>query len=114
MQFASVYAPIKGTATRRGVQFPSSEPQTILIMSLSVTRYLYIAALAIFALGLLVFCLQNLETVSVSFLSWELNIPLALVAFGVYVLGMASGWGVLSFLRRSVRAVKKNDSAKSA
>ncbi len=69
-------------------------------------RYLNTAGLIIFALAVLIFCLQNLATVTVRYLGWELSIPLAAVAFGNYLLGMASGWGVLSFLKRSVKAVK--------
>jgi putative membrane protein len=74
-------------------------------------RYINITALVVFASAVLLFFVQNLSTVTVKYLSWELSIPLSAVAFGMYLLGMASGWGVLSFLKRSVRAAKKTDVA---
>jgi lipopolysaccharide assembly protein A len=72
-------------------------------------RYLNMAVLAVFAAAILIFCGQNLETVTVHYLSWNMSIPLAAVALGVYVLGMASGWGVWSFLRRSVKGAKRHE-----
>ena len=52
-----------------------------------------------------VFCAQNLQTVRVAYLNWELNAPLPLVVLAVYVLGMLSGWAVVGFVRRSLRVV---------
>lgn len=71
-------------------------------------RIFYLVVLVLL-LGITVFfALQNLQTVTVSFLSWSLTLPLALVVIGAYFLGMASGGSVLAFLRWAVHRAKKN------
>ena len=42
-------------------------------------------------LVLVVFCLQNVETVNVKFLTYQLSVPRVLLVGIVYLLGMASG-----------------------
>ena len=42
-------------------------------------------------LVLVVFCLQNVETVNVKFLTYQLSVPRVLLIGIVYFLGMASG-----------------------
>jgi len=54
------------------------------------------------------FALQNLRTITVSFLNWSVTLPIAGVVAGAYVLGMASGGSVLAFLRWTLRRSKKN------
>ena len=70
-------------------------------------RILYLALLVLLLGITVLFALQNLQTITVSFLSWSLTLPIALVVIGAYVLGMASGGGVLAFLRRTLRRAKK-------
>jgi len=65
-------------------------------------RVFYAAGLIVLAVAVVVFCVQNLETVSVAFLGWSVNIPLPLLVLLVYLFGMLSGWGLLAFLRRSI------------
>ena len=50
-----------------------------------------------------VFAAQNTGVVTVNFLAWNLQQPIALLTVAVYVLGMLSGWAVLAFMRRSLR-----------
>lgn len=64
-------------------------------------RVIHAAVLLILAIGLAVFCVQNFETVSVKFLGWGLSLPLPVLAVLIYLMGMVSGWAVLSYLRRS-------------
>lgn len=64
-------------------------------------QVVYKALLALFVIALLVFCFQNLRSEEVNFLGWSMNIPMPLLVIIVYLLGMVSGWSVLSFLRRS-------------
>jgi len=52
-----------------------------------------------------VFAFQNTQPVTVRFLNWVVTAPVALLAVAVYLLGMASGWNVVAFVRRSIRAV---------
>jgi uncharacterized integral membrane protein len=54
------------------------------------------------------FALQNLQTITVLFLSWSVTLPIAVVIIGVYVLGMVSGGSVLAFLRWTLQHSKKN------
>ena len=70
-------------------------------------RILYLALLVLLLGITVLFALQNLQTITVSFLSWSLTLPIALVVIGAYALGMASGGGVLAFLRRTLRRAKK-------
>lgn len=51
------------------------------------------------------FAVQNTQTVVVRFATWNLSAPVALLAVAIYLLGMVSGWTVVSFLRRSFRRV---------
>ena len=62
---------------------------------------LFLAILA--AIG--VFAVQNTGIVTVSFLSWNLSQPLAMLAVAIYFLGMLSGWTVVAFMRRSLHQV---------
>jgi putative membrane protein len=68
-------------------------------------RYLIGALLLLFLAAIGVFALQNIDTVSIRFLNWAINAPLAIVAVVIYLLGMVSGWTVISFIRRSIRRV---------
>jgi uncharacterized integral membrane protein len=53
------------------------------------------------------FALQNLQTITVSFFDWSVTLPIAMVVFGVYILGMVSGGSVLAFLRWTLQRTKK-------
>lgn len=64
-------------------------------------RLISTATILLFAIAVLVFCLQNLDSVTVFYLGWSLSVPMAVLILLVYILGMVTGWGLLSFLRRS-------------
>jgi lipopolysaccharide assembly protein A len=55
-----------------------------------------------------VFAAQNTGVVTVNFLSWNLQQPVAILAVAVYVVGMLRGWTVLAFMRRSLRQVTQH------
>ena len=58
-------------------------------------------ALGIIALvAIVIFSVQNLEAVEVSFLAWSVNISKVLVIVGSYLLGMISGWGLVDLMKR--------------
>jgi len=65
-------------------------------------RVIHAAILLVIALALIVFCVQNFDTVSVKYLGWGLSLPLPVLVVLVYLVGMVSGWAVLSYLRRSI------------
>ncbi len=62
---------------------------------------------AVLLLGFLtmvsVFAVQNRGEVTLSFLSWNLAAPVALLTISVYILGMLSGWTVVSLMTSSFR-----------
>jgi lipopolysaccharide assembly protein A len=64
-------------------------------------RWIYIAVIILFAVGTIVFALQNFEIVTVSFLSANLRVPLALLVVVVYLLGAMTGGSLLALLRHS-------------
>ena len=70
-------------------------------------RILYLVLLVLLVGIIALFALQNLQTITVSFFSWSATLPISLVVIGVYVLGMASGGGVLAFLRWTMRHARK-------
>jgi putative membrane protein len=66
-------------------------------------RWLHLTVVGFFAAVTIIFAVQNLEIVSVDFLSLGVRIPLAFLVVAVYLVGMATGGSVLALLRRSVR-----------
>ena len=69
-------------------------------------RTIHITLVVIFVVAILVFSLQNIESVTVSFLGLNASAPLAVVVLAVYLLGMVSGGSVISFLQRSIHAAR--------
>jgi uncharacterized integral membrane protein len=64
-------------------------------------RWIYLIIIIIFALATFIFAVQNLESVTVSFLSMRVAAPLALLVLIIYVLGAVTGSSLLALLRRS-------------
>ena len=55
---------------------------------------------AIALLAMVIFSVQNLEAIDVSFLIWSMNISKVVVIIGAYLLGMVSGWGLVELIKR--------------
>ena len=70
-------------------------------------RWIYFAVVVLIAAATLIFALQNLQIVSVSFLASSLSAPLALLVFVVYVLGAATGGSLYALLRKSVQGSRR-------
>ncbi len=70
-------------------------------------RTFYLVLLVLLVSVTALFALQNLRTITVSFLNWSVTLPIAVVVTGAYVLGMASGGSVLAFLRWTLHRAKK-------
>jgi len=62
-------------------------------------RYLYIGLVVLVTAAVLLFKIQNLTTVTVSFLTMSLTMPVSVTIILVYVLGMVSGGALLNVLR---------------
>jgi putative membrane protein len=62
-------------------------------------RYLYIALIVIATGAVVLFKIQNLSSVSVSFITMSVTMPVAIMVILIYVLGMVTGGAVVSLLR---------------
>jgi uncharacterized integral membrane protein len=70
-------------------------------------RYVYIGLVILITLAVVTFKVQNIEAVTVTFLSGSLTLPVAVLILVVYVLGMLTGGMVLSVIRSWVRGATK-------
>jgi lipopolysaccharide assembly protein A len=71
-------------------------------------RWVYLVVIALFALATLIFALQNLEVVAVSFLGFKVRAPLSVVTILFYVLGALTGGSLSALLRRSYERLQWN------
>ena len=67
-------------------------------------RWIHLTVVVLFGVTTLIFAIQNLEAVSMSFLGFSVRAPLAVMAIVVYVLGALSGGSLYELLRKSIRA----------
>ncbi|MBN1151507.1 DUF1049 domain-containing protein [candidate division WOR-3 bacterium] len=70
-------------------------------------RYVYIVLITVFICLVVIFAVQNRQTVTLCFLSWKMTLPLALQVLIVYILGMITGGSVFAFLKQTLKGVKK-------
>jgi len=71
-------------------------------------RWIYLAVIAALALVTLIFALQNLQSVTVSFLRLQLSAPLAVLIVIIYLLGMATGGSAWALVRWAWRGSKES------
>jgi uncharacterized integral membrane protein len=71
-------------------------------------RWIYLAVIVLFAAATIIFALQNLEIVTMSFLGINAHAPLALVVTFVYLLGAATGGSLFVLLRRSYEGSRRS------
>jgi uncharacterized integral membrane protein len=71
-------------------------------------RLIYLAFIILFAVATLVFALQNLEVVTMTFLGFNVRAPLGLLTIVVYLLGTATGSSLIALLRRSYEGSKRS------
>jgi len=64
-------------------------------------RMVYLAIIIVLAAAAVIFILENLTSVSVSFLGFAVTMRLAILVFIIYVLGAATGGSLFALLRRS-------------
>lgn len=76
---------------------PVAPPRTPLARQ--IKRGLWILALIL----VLVFVLQNIQTVSLNYWFWGFRWPLALLIIITLVVGMLLGWGLAALVRRRPR-----------
>ena len=62
-------------------------------------RYVYIGLFVLVTAAVLLFKVQNLESVTISFLSMGITLPLSVAIVAVYFLGMVSGGALIAGMR---------------
>lgn len=70
-------------------------------------KWLKTAVIVVFTAAVVVFTLQNIQSVTVAFLTASLTLPLSLLVIGVYVLGMFTGGSLLSLIRHVMAGRQK-------
>jgi putative membrane protein len=71
-------------------------------------RWVYLAAIILFAVAMIVFAVQNLEIVTVTFLGFNAGLRLAVLVVIVYLLGAATGGSLFALLRRSYQGATRS------
>jgi len=69
-------------------------------------RYVYLALVLGITLLVVMFKVQNIESVTVSFLNISLTLPLSLLIIAVYFLGMVTGTMTVSVVRTWYKRAK--------
>ncbi|MBI5660627.1 MAG: DUF1049 domain-containing protein [Ignavibacterium album] len=72
-------------------------------------RYIYLTLIVIITIAVLLFKFQNLESVTISFLSMSITLPTSFLVFIVYILGMLTGGSVVAFIKTLVKKSKAED-----
>jgi lipopolysaccharide assembly protein A len=70
-------------------------------------RWIHLGIIVVFAAATIIFALQNLEIVTMSFLGFDVRVPLALVVAIAYLLGAATGGSLFALLRRSYQGSRQ-------
>jgi uncharacterized integral membrane protein len=70
-------------------------------------RYVYMALIAILAAIIILFKVQNLESVTVSLFSVSVTLPVSVLVLLIYVLGMLTGGFLLALLRSWVHGATR-------
>ena len=65
-------------------------------------RWVYLAIVVVFVAAIVIFVVQNVGLVTMSFLGFGVRAPLAILAVVAYVLGAITGGSVYALLRKSV------------
>jgi uncharacterized integral membrane protein len=66
-------------------------------------RWVYLTVVVVFVAATIIFVVQNVEAVTMSFLGLSVRAPLAVLAAVAYVLGTVTGGSLFALLRRSVQ-----------
>jgi lipopolysaccharide assembly protein A len=75
-------------------------------------RWVHLTIITLFAAATVLFAIQNLEMIEMSFLGFSVRAPLAILTAIVYLVGAATGGSLFVLLRKSVRATRASRPAK--
>jgi uncharacterized integral membrane protein len=70
-------------------------------------RWLNIVVIVVLAAVMLIFAIQNLQTVTVAFLRFSLTAPLSILIVVIYLLGMATGGSLWALIRWAIDGNKR-------
>jgi len=70
-------------------------------------RYIYMALIAIVAGVIILFKVQNLESVTVSLFSASVTLPVSVLVLLIYILGMLTGGFLLALVRSWVHGATR-------
>ena len=70
--------------------------------------WIYLAVIILIAAATIIFALQNLEIVTMSFLGFNARVPLAVLVAVAYLLGTATGGSLFALLRRSYEGSRRS------
>lgn len=73
-------------------------------------RWLYLLFVLLLVGAIAIFALQNQEPIMLQYFNQNISCTPALLVAVVYVLGMVSGWTVVSLVQRSLRQVTEPSS----
>ena len=71
-------------------------------------RWIYLAVIILLAAAAIIFAVQNLEIVTMTFLGINARVPLALLVAVAYLLGAATGGSLFALLRRSYAGSRRS------
>ncbi len=66
-------------------------------------RWIHLTVIGVFVAATILFGIQNLQSVTMSFLRFDVRAPLAILTVVFYLLGAATGGSLFALLRRSIR-----------
>ena len=70
-------------------------------------RWFHMAVICVFAAAVIIFAVQNLQIVTISFLGFSAEVRLAILAAGIYLLGTVTGGSLLALLRQSIEGANR-------
>ena len=62
-------------------------------------RWIHITVIVVLVAAMLIFAVQNFQSVTVTFLNFRISAPLSVLMIVIYVLGMATGGSLWALLR---------------
>jgi lipopolysaccharide assembly protein A len=72
-------------------------------------RYVYMALIVVLAGAVILFKVQNIESATVSLFSLSMTMPISVLMFLVYVLGMLTGGLALTFVRSLISGATRRE-----
>ena len=62
-------------------------------------RWIHVAVIVVLAAAMVIFAVQNFQSVTVTFLNFRISAPFAVLMIVIYVLGMATGGSLWALMR---------------